>query len=132
MPRVYATRDDLVAYAGTAPAESDRLLARASELVDFLLITARYDTDDEGYPTCPVIRDALRRATCAQVQYWDTTGDETGAAGQYTSTQIGSLVLERDADPPGGPSPVAPAAGRVLATAGLLGQAPIALGVPWC
>ncbi|MEU5847441.1 hypothetical protein [Saccharopolyspora shandongensis] len=113
---VHATVDDLAAYAGreVVTPDSERLLARASELVDSLLITAVYSPGDEG------VRDALRRATCAVVQYWRDTGDETGAASQYAAMQIGTVRLQRAQPATDVPS----AAVRILATAGLLQHPP--------
>ncbi|MCA1195129.1 hypothetical protein [Saccharopolyspora sp. 6V] len=129
--RVYATPEDLTAYAGTAPADAVRLLARASEDVDHLLILARYTVDSEGYPTDPAVRDALKRATCAVVQWWDETGDTTGAASVHGSVQIGTLRLQGSGAAPDDASR-SPAAVRILATAGLLGHAPITTGGTWC
>jgi hypothetical protein len=124
--RVYATVADLVDYAGADAVgeDSPRLLARASELVDSLLIAAVYKVDAAGLPIDEAVRDAVRRATCALVQWWGETGDPTGAAGQYSESQIGTVRLKRTDN---GPAPdIAPTTLRILATAGLLGHAPAA------
>lgn len=124
--RVYATTADLVAYAGDEVVDDDapRLLARASELVDSLLLAAVYAVDEHGHPVDDEVRDALRRATCAVVEWWHETGDPTGAGGQFTEAALGTLRLKR-ADTSSAPE-VAPSAVRILATAGLLAQSPLA------
>lgn len=102
MARVYATHQQLVDYiegsdfeVPTEP-ESTRVRTRASELVDEGLLTAVYDTDPvTELPTDPRIAAAMRDAVCAQVVWWDETGDEQGVAGQYTSASIGSVSLTR-------------------------------------
>jgi hypothetical protein len=125
--RVYATPAELGDYAGADVVDGDspRLLARASELVDSLLIAAVYVVDEQGRPLDEQVLDALRRATCAVVQWWHETGDPIGAAGQFTESQIGTLRLKR-ADTTSAPD-LAPAAVRILATAGLLAASPQAL-----
>lgn len=112
----HATVDDLAAYAGreVVTVDSPRLLARASELVDSLLVTAVYAPGEEW------IRDALRRATCAVVQFWHEAGDETGTATQCTAMQIGTVRLQRAEPAPRVP----PTAVRILATTGLLQHPP--------
>ncbi|MCP3799747.1 hypothetical protein NLX83_10805 [Allokutzneria sp. A3M-2-11 16] len=122
--RVYATPADLVDYAGPGVVDEDtpRKLARASERVDSLLLTAVYDTTPDGLPVEAKVRDALKRATCAVVQWWGETGDETGAGGRFVESQIGTVRLKRaeaDTEPD-----LAPAAVRILATAGLLSHSP--------
>jgi hypothetical protein len=122
--RVYATLADLVDYAGPGVVDEDspRLLARASERVDSLLLTAVYDTTPDGLPVDEKVRDALKRATCAVVQWWDETDDETGAGGRFVESQIGTVRLKR-AESHTEPD-LAPAAVRILATAGLLAHSP--------
>lgn len=123
--RVYATTADLGEYAGAEVVDDDspRLLARASEQVDSLLVAAVYDVDAQGYPTDTQVRDAVRRASCALVEWWHETGDPTGAGGQYVESQIGTVRLKR-AD--GASAEVAPAVVRILGTAGLLAHSPLA------
>ena len=122
--RVYATPAELGDYAGADVVDDDspRLLARASELVDSLLIAAVYVVDEQGHPLDEQVLDALRRATCAVVQWWHETGDPIGTAGQFTESQIGTLRLKR-ADTTSA-SDLAPSAVRILATAGLLAHSP--------
>ncbi|SDD86609.1 hypothetical protein [Actinokineospora iranica] len=124
--RVYATTADLVAYAGEAAVNDDspRLLARASERVDSLLVAAVYDVDAQGNPVDEKVRNALRRATCAVVEWWGETGDPVGAGAQFSEAALGTLRLKRADTAPS--SDVGPRAVLILATAGLLSHAPLA------
>lgn len=132
MARVYATAEDYTKWLGltTPPEGLTRSLARASQLVDWLLVTAVYATDSAGLPTDPDIREAVRDATCATVAWWEDTGDDTGAATRYTSAGIGSVTLSR-ANTPAAATPagaqaarLAPEALQLLADAGL-GDGPV-------
>lgn len=105
MGRVFATPAEYEAFTGQpAPANVDRLLARASRLVSAATKAALYDTDPAGYPTDTDIRDALRDAVCAQVGEWarrDTAaadGDDV-AASPWTSVSAGSLSFSRQSAP---------------------------------
>lgn len=131
MARVYATHQELINYTEgsdfvvpTEP-ESQRVRGRASEVVDEGLLTAIYDTDPvTERPTNAQIAVALRDAVCAQVVWWDETGDEHGVAGQYTSASIGTMALVRGGNggQTGGPAwrVLAPQAFTHLRLAGLL------------
>ncbi|QCX77668.1 hypothetical protein C9F11_20165 [Streptomyces sp. YIM 121038] len=124
MGRVYATPAQLTAWTGKpAPADAERLLARASEDIDDTLARAVYLTDDAGMPTDPAIAAALRDAVCAQVEYQLATGDDgTGAAGRWDSVSIGPVALSGRKDGPQAPDDVdlGPRAHRTLKRAGLL------------
>jgi hypothetical protein len=111
--RVYATTADLANYLEAAPPEgARRLLRRASRRVDDALLTALYDVDTAGMPTDPLVITALRDATCAQVEYWATSGaDPGGADAVYDEVAIGSARLSRRST--GGP----PAGVRLCADA---------------
>lgn len=129
MRRIYATPGDYAEWTGEPALEAEvaPMLRRASALVDNLIMTARYRTDAEGMPTEERVREALRDATCAVVAWWAETGDASGASGQYASVSLGSLSLERTPGTHPGDAQagrVAPEAVQVLATAGLLSQAP--------
>ena len=121
--RIYATPEQLAAYTDvSAPDGADRLLARASEDVDSALLTAVYPVDDAGLPLDAELRDALRDAVCAQVEFWLAGGDDgTGAAGQWDSVSIGPVSLSGRSGGTAGASGVelAPRAGRALRRAGL-------------
>lgn len=125
MGRVYATSTDLTEWYGDEPipSDADRLLARASELIDELLIAARYKVDDAGMPTDPKTVETLRDATCAQVHYLDEVGDDTGAAQQFMSSTLGSATYTRgraSAAIGGSGGRYAPHAATLLRNAGLL------------
>jgi hypothetical protein len=121
---VYATSADYTDWSGqAAPTDIDRLLARASEDIDDALLTALYCTDSDGMPTEVDVIDALRDATCAQVEYQQETGDTgTGAAGRWDSVSLGPVSLSGRKDASTGPQGVdlAPRAGRALRRAGLI------------
>ncbi|MFD7106094.1 hypothetical protein EYS09_14300 [Streptomyces kasugaensis] len=124
MGRVYATPEQLAAWTGTpAPDGAERLLARASEDIDSALLTAVYPVDDDGDPTEQNVAEALRDATCAQVEWQLATGDDgTGAAGVWDSVSIGPVSLSGRSSAPPAASGVelAPRAARALRRAGLV------------
>ncbi|MGW1489783.1 hypothetical protein [Streptomyces sp. NPDC002402] len=119
----YATPEQLAAWLGTpAPADAERLIARAGEDIDSALLTAIYPVDEDGDPTDPTIAAALASATCAQVEYWLAAGDDgTGAAGKWDSVSIGPVSLSGRAASTSGASGVelAPRAARALRRAGV-------------
>lgn len=119
----YTTPEQLAAWLGTsAPADAERLIARAGEDIDSALLTAIYPVDDDGDPTDPDTAAALASATCAQVEYWLAAGDDgTGAAGKWDSVSIGPVSLSGRAASTSGASGVelAPRAARALRRAGL-------------
>lgn len=102
--RVYATTGDLARHTRAAPPlDADRQLARASELVESLAMTAWYAVDGEGYPTHPATRRAFRDATCAQAAFMAAGyGSEHGPAQQHSQVSIGSVSLGA---PAGGSGP---------------------------
>lgn len=119
--RLYANTSDYAKYLRAAPPANSRLaLAKASAAVDDMLLTALYDTDDDGMPTDAAVIAALKEATCVQAQ--DARAAKAAAAGSFS---IGSLSVTRSA-----PQTVreedyrSPRAWRVLQRAGLTGHAP--------
>lgn len=131
MPHVYATSTDLRDWlmldeTEPLPQDAERLLARASLLLDAELIGARYATDEQGMPAGRRVKQALANAVCAQVAYWDSAGDDgTGASGQWSSASIGSASYNRPSGAAagggtGGSQHLAPHAVSVLRVAGLL------------
>lgn len=114
----HSTLADLAEWLGTeAPAGAERLLRRASELVDAHTTTC-YATDEEtGLATdeeeCGYLA-ALRDATCAQVEQWILAGEHNdidGMAGQDVSTM--GLSVTR-------PRRLAPRAATILRSVDLL------------
>lgn len=124
MTVAYADADALTAYLGTsAPADADRLLERASELLDDK-VRAAFDVDDDtDLPTDADVATALEQAACAQVEFWLEVGEEHDTAGEaHVGIAVGNLRV--DSLPP----EVAPRARRILRHAGLLNAAPEAVG----
>lgn len=96
----YATLADLGAYLGTEPdPDSQRLLARAQELIDDALTSAAYAVDVDGNPTDAIVIAALNKATCQQVEFWLTTGDEFGQLRKLRSYSIEGISVTQDPGP---------------------------------
>lgn len=77
----HATSSQLADWIGVAvPPDAQRLLDRASRLVDGK-VTTGYKVDDAGVPTDVRVRDGLRDATCAQVEFWLGVGEEHDVEG---------------------------------------------------
>lgn len=98
MARVYATQADYQQWTGdNAATVAPSVLARASRLIDRALVGAVYVVDSQGLPTDTPITEALRDAVCAQIEWWDETGDTTGigAASQFASAAIASANYTR-------------------------------------
>jgi hypothetical protein len=98
MARVYATPDQYAAMAEEAfDGDSDKLekrLRAASIEVDQLTRGATYDVDVASLkPTDSEIIEAFAEATCAIVEYWEETGDHTGAEANAGAISIGSVTL---------------------------------------
>lgn len=128
--RAYATSTDLANYLQAAPPEdADRLLTRATDIIDRLTITARYTLDEDGNPTDTDVVEALKKATCAQVAWWVETGDEWGLGADYQSVSIGSVSLSRGQSGGGSTtSRVGPDVWAALAEGGLTGYGPALRG----
>lgn len=116
--RTYATTTDLATYLRAAPPlDAAGLLADASTMLETrVLAYCRYDVDDEGMPSDPDVAQAIARAVCAQVAWWDEVGDHTGAAGAgYGSVSIGSVALGRTTGTAGSSASGADSAARQIA-----------------
>lgn len=130
MGRSYATTGDLAAYLRTAPpANAARVLPRATEVIDDLLYGGYWPVDDDGLPTDTGYAAALRKAVCAQVEWWATIGDPDGLGGSqsYSDVAIGSVKLSRGQNAEKPPE-IAPAALRALRAAGLYPIRPFLVG----
>jgi uncharacterized protein YciI len=120
---VYASAADYAAYTGQpAPPGIDAVLARASERIDELLVTAVYDVDETtDLPTDAKEAEAIARAACAQAAWSLAVGDPYGVASAFKSVSIGSVKLDRAGGAEeAGPARHAPDAAAILRTAGLL------------
>lgn len=139
--RRYASTDDYAYYTGEKdpPDGLDRrLLVRASRAVDTNLIGVVYDTDGQGMPTDPRLREVLREATCAQAAWWWSKGDRQGTGiittpAEWDQVSIGDVRLARSSPAQPAPGPgarhqLAPDAEAVLRTAGLLPAYPVVWG----
>ncbi|CAM5589318.1 hypothetical protein [Streptomyces purpurascens] len=98
--RVYATVLEFEEVTGVspAPAGTERRLKQASRMLDRLVLRyCSYDVDAAtGMPTHTLVVAALRDAVCAQVEWWETVGDPSGAdAVGWGSVSIGSVNLGR-------------------------------------
>lgn len=92
----YATTADLAEYLGDIPVgdlpdDVDRLLARASEMIDRFTF-GRIDTDDDDHV------DAVRDAVCAQVEWWVAVDDEFGTASRFAQFRVGNLSVSGGSD----------------------------------
>lgn len=95
--RVYATAGDYRSYADEptemSDAQIEKRLRRATVIVEGLTRLARYRVDENGAPVDQDIEDAFTEAVCAQVEYWETTDDPTGAEATMGPVKIGSVSL---------------------------------------
>lgn len=118
MATSYATAEDL---AGWLPAEkmeevrgnADRLLRRATELIDDH-VTYPYRVDDTTkLPTDTTIAGVMRDACCAQVEFWIEVGEENDIDG-LAGTQVAVAGYS-------GPRPplLGPRTRRILGDAGM-------------
>lgn len=135
MAPTYATPGELADELGKTdpPDNAERLLKRASRLVDMLLYTAVYPVDDEGMPTGHTVRDTLREATLTQAAYYAEHGEPgTGEAIEWTNVMIGNVQLQgRDNSPSAGEidgQTIAPGVDTTLRLAGLIPSAPYIVG----
>lgn len=131
--RTYATTADYSKLIRKAPPVGARRgLAEASRLVDEMLLTAIYAVDEvTGLPTETEHIEALRDATCLQLEWAASSGDKnmTGA-GRPSSFTLGRLSVQQ---PSGGSTAQrgkgpdgmwAPRAWSRLQRAGLTGYGP--------
>lgn len=88
----HATPAELAEFLGRTPDSAERMLTRASRLVDQTLISARYDPDASH------VQEALRTATLEQCAEWDASGTDGLAADDpsaWQSVSAGSISLSR-------------------------------------
>lgn len=137
----YATPADFTAWNSTLvqPTDIQRLLDRASDLLDAALITALYNVDSSSNPTDTTTIAALKNACCAQVEWWLITDKEFGLPLGVQSANLASGGVEQKASP--GPivsaswamprsfgrNRLAPRAWEILSVARLWNVRPLAL-----
>ena len=116
----YATSAEYSVFVdGDAPAGIDRLLVRATEIVDdHVRVAYAVDTVTQ-LATDTDIAEALSDATCAVVEFWQEVGEEhdiDGLAG--TEIKVGGYSGKRAPE-------LSPRAHRILSTAGLMQPVPV-------
>ncbi|RFA12162.1 hypothetical protein B7R22_17185 [Subtercola boreus] len=93
----FATPADYTRFAEDDSDLSDEVLTKrlrsATIEVQKLIRLAHYDVDDNGQPTGTALLEALAEATCAIVEYWQETGDHSGADAHAGAVKIGSVSL---------------------------------------
>lgn len=119
MTVAYADTTALEAFTGAdAPTGADRMLERASELLDEK-VRRPFDVDTvTSLPTDPDVATAMEQACCAQVEYWSEVGEESDIGGEFDRPiGVGHLTMGHM------PPELAPRAKRILRLAGLLDTA---------
>lgn len=110
------------------PEDLDRLLERASEVIDDHCRTAVYEVDTDDLPTDAADIAAFRDAACAQVEFWLKGDDEDDVLGPLQGVILGDLQLQYGAgDNRVSPLVLAPRAARILRNAGLYSGSPVQL-----
>lgn len=134
MSESFATPDDYYAFKGQdapdslsdeARREMTAELARASDTIRRRLLYARIALNRDGTPKRDDIAKAITRATCAQYDAFQETGDITGAV-QYDSVSAAGVTLSRRAGSggdTGSKSRIAPEAADILAATGMFSTA---------
>lgn len=85
----FATIADLEEYTGIDPAPSDsqRLLDRASEFIEYLML--------DNYNSLNALHvEAAKKATCAQVEYWIEAGENLSVTGNLRGYSSGDLSMQ--------------------------------------
>ncbi|MBY4571247.1 hypothetical protein ACN95_14600 [Gordonia sihwensis] len=105
MVLIYATAADIETWLGETP-DADkpiaRMLRQASIMVGRACRNDLYDVDSAGKPTDPDLLEAMRDATCAQVEVWlslgiDPAGGLAAMEPQITSTSVDGGSVSYDA-----------------------------------
>lgn len=114
----YATLADLASYLGVNEFELDnnsqRLLDCASMLIDMYTL-GKIDADNPNH------MEAAKLATCAQVEFWQATGDPLGVMSTFSNLSLGSFSASlNNAQNTSSNLPLAPRAYQVLFMEGLL------------
>jgi len=119
----YAAEEDLAEYLIGGDYEDDtpegeaaiRILKRATEVIE-RASRGTYDTDQDPLPV--TITEALRDATCAQVEQWLEVGEEVDIGGwnRAQGVKYGAVSVESL------PSALAPRAARILDAEGILNE----------
>lgn len=111
----YATAQDVTEYTGidNLPDDIDRIITRAEGLIDEKT-RGRIDSDNADH------MEAAREATCAQIEYWLSMGEEVDISNMPHNFSIGSFSMGSGNSGQSNISKLAPRARRHLFLAGLL------------
>ncbi len=125
----YATVADLESYLNTdAPDDAERLLERASELIDYAtfnrLVTGSDLTSTQALDTAILAARAAeaKTACCQQVEFWIQNGEGTDIEPAIKSKSVGRTSVTYANSSAGGDDGLAPRAKRTLMLAGLLSR----------
>ena len=90
---VYSELEDLATYLGVdveeLPECSQRLIRRASELIKQATLNNVISVNESHL-------EALNLATCAQVEYWLSAGEDSAIIGAAKSYSLGDLSVAMD------------------------------------
>jgi hypothetical protein len=108
-PRVYATPADYTQYVGAGgviPARLDYHLRLASQVIDYAMTGAEYDTDTVTLlPTDTDVAAMMCLATCQQAEAQAEIDDPTGAKERFDAVSISGVSVHRVAGSAGGALP---------------------------
>lgn len=99
---LFASADDVERFAGMANPPGvnvEKLLRRASGMVQHAVRFARFEVAPSGLPSDPDVMDAMRDATCAQVDYWivnDIDPTDAGTTAVVSKTSLDGASLDYD------------------------------------
>lgn len=119
----YGSTADLAAYLyveeSTLDADCARLLERASELIDHYTLH-RYNTSAVSVDLATQT-EAMKKATCAQVEFWLAKGEAEDISGPIEGYTVGKVQVQFGAGSNRlAPLRLAPRARQALLAAGLL------------
>lgn len=116
----YATTADLADWLADAPPEdADRLLLRASRLIEDY-VTFPYPVNPDGTIADAEVKQALADAVCAQVEQWISVGEDNDIDGYPAAMQTRMQGRMGGVQTNARPSRLAPRARTVLSNVGLL------------
>ena len=111
----YATKSDVADYMGvqesSLPDDTDRLIDRADEIIDYLIGIEYTETD---------YTEVLKKASAAQVEYWINMGEDIDIVSLPHNFSIGSFSMGSGSSSQNSMQEYSPRTIRYLMTAGLL------------
>lgn len=126
--RIYATESEWDSWAEASEAFEGRppklkaKLRSASLVVERMTASARYATDEDGYPTNPNVAEAFMEATCYQAAHTAEYFDGPSSSSAYSSVSLGPLSLGESSNAASQVQPrESSEAWAVLSAAGLTG-----------